>query len=350
VQPADGLEQPLPARVEGRAGRLGDGALDLQLDEVGQELVQRRVEQPDGDRQAVHGPQDPEEVLPLQRQQRREGGALLLLGLGQHQVLDQLAAVAEEHVLGPAQADAAGAVPPGPLGVLRGVGVGADAEPPARVGVLDEPVHRLHEVVAVLGRQLALEVLLDRARRHGHRAEEHRAGGAVQAEDVALADHHVADRRGPRLGVDLEVLRAADAGLAHAAGHDGRVAGLAAAAGEDALRRDHPGQVVGVGLPPDQSHRPPAGGRRDRRALSKTTVPTAAPGLAPMAVSSSSASSVEPNAGNISWASCAPVTRSSASSMPIRPSSTSCVAIRNAARRCACRPGSAASRACRARS
>src|SRR5205085_6571725 len=37
-------------------------------------------------------------------------------------------------------------------------------------------------------------------------------------------------------------------GLAHAARDDGGVAGLATAAGEDALGRDHAGQVVGVGL------------------------------------------------------------------------------------------------------
>ena len=69
--------------------------------------------------------------------------------------------------------------------------------------------------------------------------------------------------------------------------------------------------------------------------LSKTTLPTAAPGEAPMPLASSGwslvASSVAPNAGNISRASCAPVTRSRASSSLISPSSTSWVAIRNAA-------------------
>ena len=54
------------------------------------------------------------------------------------------------------------------------------------------------------------------------------------------------------LGVDLQLLGAADAGLAHAAGDDGGVRGLAAAAGQHALGGDHPGEVVGVGLPADQ--------------------------------------------------------------------------------------------------
>ena len=69
--------------------------------------------------------------------------------------------------------------------------------------------------------------------------------------------------------------------------------------------------------------------------LSKTTRPTAAPGLAPMPLPSSGwsfvLSSLAPNAGNISRASPAPLTRSSASSSLISPSSTSWVAIRNAA-------------------
>ena len=54
------------------------------------------------------------------------------------------------------------------------------------------------------------------------------------------------------LGVDVELLGAAHAGLAHPAGDDRGVAGLAAAAGQDALGGDHAVQVVGVGLPADQ--------------------------------------------------------------------------------------------------
>ena len=89
-----------------------------------------------------------------------------------------------------------------------------------------------------------------------------------------------------RVDVDVERVGAADAGLAHAAGDHGGVRGLAAAAGEDALRGDHAGQVVGVGLPADQddrarrrrparrargaSRRPPC--RRRRRARRATPV------------------------------------------------------------------------------
>ncbi len=64
---------------------------------------------------------------------------------------------------------------------------------------------------------------------------------------------------------------------------------------------------------------------------SKTTLPTAAPGDALTALVIFVFFASSSNLGNISWASCAPVTRWSASFMSIRPSSTSCVAMRKAA-------------------
>ncbi len=73
--------------------------------------------------------------------------SLLGLVLGDDQVLDQLAALAEEHVLGPAQADALGAEPAGAGGVLGGVGVGAHPEPAYVVGVLHHAVDRVDDVL-----------------------------------------------------------------------------------------------------------------------------------------------------------------------------------------------------------
>ena len=64
--------------------------------------------------------------------------------------------------------------------------------------------------------------------------------------------------------VDVELLGAAHAGLAHAAGHDGRVAGLAAARGQDAGGGDHALEVVGVGLAADQDDVLAAVGPRHR--------------------------------------------------------------------------------------
>ncbi|GAA3235204.1 hypothetical protein GCM10020256_52900 [Streptomyces thermocoprophilus] len=99
----------------------------------------------------------------------------------------------------------------------------------------------------------ALEVLDDRGRYDGYLTEVHLAVGAVDGDEVALL-HDVAAGHGhpPALGVDLQLLGTADTGLAHAARDDGRVGGLAAAGGEDALGRDHAVEVVGVGLAADE--------------------------------------------------------------------------------------------------
>ncbi len=112
VQPADGGQQPQVGLVRVPLG-LGDGDPHREVGEVGQELVQRRVEQPHGHRQPVHRLEDLQEVLLLQRRERVEGGLLALVVLGEDQLLHQLPPVAEEHVLGAAQADAAGAEAPG---------------------------------------------------------------------------------------------------------------------------------------------------------------------------------------------------------------------------------------------
>ena len=87
----------------------------------GKELVQRRVDHPDRHRQAVHGVQDLDEVAALQRLQSIERVLALLLGVGQDQVLDQLTALAKEHVLRADQAHAFGAEPAcqsGPVSAL----------------------------------------------------------------------------------------------------------------------------------------------------------------------------------------------------------------------------------------
>ena len=88
------------------------------------------------------------------------------------------------------------------------------------------------------------------------------------------------DGEAPRGDVDVERLGAADAGLAHAPGHHRGVDGLAAAAGQDALRGDHAGQVVGVGLPAYQDDLLALTRRAGGAPESKTTWPTAAPGEA----------------------------------------------------------------------
>ena len=75
----------------------------------------------------------------------------------------------------------------------------------------------------------------------------------------------------------------------------------------------------------------PAACRATAVAESNTAAPTAAPGDAARPFARRVRSVARSNWGNISRASCSPVTRSSASSRVISCSSTSCAAIRNAA-------------------
>ncbi len=103
--------------------------LALALLFVGQELVERRIDRPDGHRPAVHGLEDAVEVLPLQRQELGQGGPPLLRRVGQDHLAHRAdLALAEEHVLGPAEADPLGPEGDG-VGRLVGlVGVGPDLE------------------------------------------------------------------------------------------------------------------------------------------------------------------------------------------------------------------------------
>ena len=103
--------------------------------------------------------------------------------------------------------------------------------------------------------QALLEVLHHGAVDNRHLAGEDLARGAVDGERLALADDQsrLGDEQAA-LRVDVERLGTAHAGLAHAACHDGRMRGLPAAAGEDARRRDHALEVIGVRLTPDEDH------------------------------------------------------------------------------------------------
>ena len=112
-------------------------------------------------------------------------------------------------------------------------------------------------------------------------AEEHLTRRAVDRDDVALVDLDATPGpESPVLGVHVERFGAADAGLAHAAGDHRRVAGLAAATGQDALGRDHAAQIVRVGLPADQDHLLARPLHSTAVSESNTTWPTAAPGEA----------------------------------------------------------------------
>ena len=142
---ARALELLLERRELGRAGepRLGD-ALD-EVEAVGEELVQRGVEQADRDREAGHRLEEALEVGLLEREQLVERRApARLVGGHDHPLHLRLAVGRHEHVLGPAQADALGAEPARALRVLRGVGVGPH---PQRAQLVGPAQHRLEALV-----------------------------------------------------------------------------------------------------------------------------------------------------------------------------------------------------------
>ena len=77
---------------------------------VGQELVQRRIEQADRHRQALHDAEQLDEIVALHRQDLGERRAAALDGLGHdHLAHGDDALAVEEHMLGAAEPDALGA-------------------------------------------------------------------------------------------------------------------------------------------------------------------------------------------------------------------------------------------------
>ena len=117
-------------------GEPGGGFLDSHLVRRGQELVQRRVEETDRHRQAVHGGKDLKEVLTLDREQALESSFFFLGGGRQdHLANDRQAVFTEEHVLSTAQANTFCAHLTSIGGIWAIVGIGADLEMPLADGV-----------------------------------------------------------------------------------------------------------------------------------------------------------------------------------------------------------------------
>ena len=96
--------------------------------------MQRRIDGPDGDRLSVHRLEDAVEVVALHRQQLVERLPAVGLVVGEdHFLHDGNPSLAEEHVLGAAQPDAARAERVGELGLIGQIRVGADAHAPELV-------------------------------------------------------------------------------------------------------------------------------------------------------------------------------------------------------------------------
>jgi hypothetical protein len=109
--------------------------------------VQRRVEQPDGDGETLHGAEDSLEVASLHRQELVDRALPPRLVLGEDHLAHRRDAVAlEEHVLGATEPDPLGAEVAPLVRVRRRVGVHANAKVSELVGPREQPVVVLRRV------------------------------------------------------------------------------------------------------------------------------------------------------------------------------------------------------------
>ena len=143
---ATNLSQHLLVSRISFAGRLRNSNLDFQLGQCRHELVERRVNQADGHRLAIHDLEHLEEVLLLELFEFAERcGAFLRARCGEDCALNQWATCAEEHVLGTAETDAFSAELDRATRVGRGVSVGADTQATNLVGALQDLVNGLNQ-------------------------------------------------------------------------------------------------------------------------------------------------------------------------------------------------------------
>ena len=252
--------------------------------------MQRRVEQPDRDGQPVHDASSSSTKSARCSGSSASSAAVArLVGVGEDHPLDEHAPVAEEHVLGAAQPDALGPEATRPRRVVAGVGVRAHPQAPDAIGVGQQPVDRTQQV----GRLL---VGLGRERR---RAPRRGSGRPVSRRPARPRGRpHRSSRRSrarrPRGSrcrrrarscagrSTSSVLRAADTGLAHAAGDDRGVRRLAAAAVRMPAEAIMPSRSSGFVSRRTRITCSPRAAQLTAVAESKTTLPDAAPGDAAM--------------------------------------------------------------------
>jgi len=204
-----------------------------QLCLAGQEFMHRRIEQAHRHRVRRDDPEHFLEILALHRHQFVQRRLTFLQG-ARHDHFDDHGQPFHgvEHAFGATQTDTLGAIFHGHLGHVRRIAVGHDLEAGFFIGPTEQGVQFIGEF-----------------RRQGRDfAQVNMAVGAIDGDDVPLAQGEVADLGETGAAVDRDSLGARHAGLAHAARDDGRVRGLAAAAGQNALGGKETMNVLGFGL------------------------------------------------------------------------------------------------------
>ena len=214
------------------------------------ELVERRIEEADGDRHTFEGFVELLEVFLLHGKDLLESFFTLFLGGGADHLAEGVdAAFGEEHVLGTAEADAFCAKLTGLTGIFRSIGIGTDLHG-------SEVVRPAHEGLEVL--------VFDGTVENGKETVVDVAGGTVEGDGVAFFVGLTAELEGLVLLVHDEFGAAGDTAGTHAAGNDRRVRGHTAAGSQDALCSLHAFNVFGRGLETDENDFLAAGSPFDR--------------------------------------------------------------------------------------
>ena len=225
-----------------------------QVSQVGQELVQRRIEQPDRHRQALHRLEDALEVALLERQQpveRAPGGAPRRAPGSSRCITGSRSS--PKNMCSVRQRPMPSA--PSSRALAASSGVSAFARTPSRRTSSAQPVSVSKSSFSCGGTS-------------GSAPQDHLAAAAVDRDRVALAYVAPVDRERPRLERRSGAARRPPRTACPSAGDHRRVRGHAAAGGQHALRLDHAVDVVRRRLPAHQDHglaRPCRAPRRCRR-------------------------------------------------------------------------------------
>ena len=152
---------------------------------------------------------------------------LHLFGHEDHTTESNDAVFREEHMLGTAEADTFCAEANGDLCIARRIGIGANAHGAILVGECHDFSKRSGEFGIACFDAAFVDL----------------AGRTVKRDPIAFAESDVTNLNGLGLGIDNGIAATGYAALTHTTSHHCCVGGHAAASGEDALCRDHAGDV-----------------------------------------------------------------------------------------------------------
>ena len=205
---------------------------------VRQEFVQRRVEQADSAWQTRHHFKDGHEVAALFRQQLVERGTAALFGIGEdHFAHGADPAGIEEHVLGPAKADAFGAELARHAAFGFGFGIGAHAHAAVPVG----PFHQGTEIASKFGFD------------GGDLARHDLTIRAVDGDDIPFGKFAIADAQRAPFPCDRDLRSARYARTTHSACNHSRMAGHPAACRQNPGCRVHSVNIFRRGFNTNQN-------------------------------------------------------------------------------------------------